>query len=159
MPEVVEVLVDGGKATPGPPLGPVLGPMQVNIVEIVKAINEKTKAFVGMKVPVKITIDPKTKAFDISVGTPPTSALILKELKLDKGSGANNATKVGNLTVEQMIKVANMKESAILGKNLKNRCLEVAGTCVSMGVTVNGEDAKQAQFLMKDGKWDKYFKE
>ncbi|MDO9536964.1 MAG: 50S ribosomal protein L11 [Thermoplasmata archaeon] len=155
MPEVVEVLVDGGKATPGPPLGPVLGPMQVNVVEIVKAINEKTKAFIGMKVPVKITIDPKTKAFEISVGTPPTSALIIKELKISKGSGANMITKVGNLTIEQLIKVANMKESAILGKNLKNRCLEVTGTCVSMGVTINGEDAKQAQFLIKEGTWDK----
>jgi large subunit ribosomal protein L11 len=159
MPEVVEVLVDGGKATPGPPLGPVLGPMQVNIVEIVKVINEKTKAFAGMKVPVKIIIDPKTKAFDISVGTPPTSALIIKELKIQKGSGANTTNKVGNLTMEQVIKIAGMKESAILGKTLKNRCLEVAGTCVSMGITINGEDAKQAQFLMKDGKWDKYFKQ
>jgi large subunit ribosomal protein L11 len=159
MPEVVEVLVDGGKATPGPPLGPVLGPMQVNIVEIVKVINEKTKAFAGMKVPVKITIDPKTKAFDISVGTPPTSALIIKELKIEKGSGSNNATKVGDLTMEQVVRIANMKESAVLGKTLKNRCLEVAGTCVSMGVTINGEDAKQAQFLIKDGKWDKHFKE
>ncbi|MBA3046398.1 MAG: 50S ribosomal protein L11 [Candidatus Thermoplasmatota archaeon] len=159
MPEVVEVLVDGGKATPGPPLGPVLGPMQVNIVEIVKVINEKTKAFAGMKVPVKITIDPKTKAFDVSVGTPPTSALIIKELKIPKGSGANTTTKVGNLTIEQMIKIANMKESAILGKTLKNRCLEVAGTCVSMGITINGEDPKQAQFIMKSGKWDAQFKE
>ncbi len=158
MPEVVEVLVDGGKATPGPPLGPVLGPMQVNIMEIIKVINEKTKAFVGMKVPVKITIDPKTKAFDISVGTPPTSALIIKELKIEKGSGSNNATKVGDLTMEQVVKIAGMKESAVLGKTLKNRALEVIGTCVSMGVTVNGEDPKQAQFLIKDGKWDKYFK-
>lgn len=158
MPEVVEVLVDGGKATPGPPLGPVLGPMQVNIMEIIKVINEKTKAFVGMKVPVKITIDPKTKAFDISVGTPPTSALIIKELKIEKGSGSNNAMKVGDLTMEQVVKIAGMKESAVLGKTLKNRALEVIGTCVSMGVTVNGEDPKQAQFLIKDGKWDKFLK-
>lgn len=159
MPEVVEVLVDGGKATPGPPLGPVLGPMQVNIVEIVKVINEKTKAFAGMKVPVKISIDPKTKAFEISVGTPPTSALIIKELKIAKGSGANTSNKVGNMSIEQMIKIANMKESAVLGKTLKNRCLEVAGTCVSMGVTIDSEEAKQAQFLIKEGKWDKHFKE
>jgi large subunit ribosomal protein L11 len=158
MPEVVEVLVDGGKATPGPPLGPVLGPMQVNIVQIVKDINEKTKAFAGMKVPVKISIDPKTKAYDISVGTPPTSALVIKELGIEKGSGANMTDKVGDLKMEQVVKIANMKESAVLGKTLKNRVLEVIGTCVSMGVTVNGEDAKQAQFLIKEGKWDKYIK-
>ncbi len=157
MAEVVEVLVDGGKATAGPPLGPVLGPMQVNVVEIVSAINEKTKAFDGMKVPVKITIDPKTKAFEISVGTPPTSALVMKELGLDKASGENRQIFAGDMTVEQLIRVANMKESSILGKDLKNRCMEVAGTCVSMGIKIKGKDPKDAQADMKAGKWDKDF--
>jgi large subunit ribosomal protein L11 len=157
MPEVVEVLVDGGKATPGPPLGPVLGPMQVNIVEIVKVINEKTKAFDGMKVPVKLIIDPKTKAFEVTVGTPPTSALVMKELGLDKASGENRTNFAGDMTVEQLIRVANMKESAILGKDLRNRCMEVAGTCVSMGIKINGLDPKKAQSEIKAGKWDKHF--
>ena len=76
MAEKLDVLVDGGKATPGAPLGPALGPLGVNIVEIIKAINEKTKAFEGMKVPVTLVVDPKTKAYTITVGTPPTSALI-----------------------------------------------------------------------------------
>src|SRR6195256_4243073 len=85
MVEKLQVLVDGGKATPGPPLGPALGPLGVNIVEVLKAINEKTKSFEGMKVPVTLLIDPKTKGFSIEVGTPPTSALIVKELKVEKG--------------------------------------------------------------------------
>jgi len=157
MAEVVEVLVDGGKATPGPPLGPVLGPMQVNVVEIVKVINEKTKAFIGMKVPVKLTIDPKIKAFEVAVGTPPTSALVMKELKLDKASGENRVNFAGDMTVQQLIRVANMKETSILGKDLKNRCLEVAGTCVSMGIKIKGLDPKQAQAEIKAGKWDKDF--
>ncbi len=157
MAEVVEVLVDGGKATAGPPLGPVLGPMQVNVVEIVSAINEKTKAFDGMKVPVKITIDPKTKAFEISVGTPPTSALVMKELKLDKASGENRQVFAGDMTIPQLIRVANMKQTSILGKDLKNRCMEVAGTCVSMGIKIKGMDPKDAQAEMKAGKWDKDF--
>lgn len=157
MAEVVEVLVDGGKATAGPPLGPVLGPMQVNVVEIVNVINEKTKAFDGMKVPVKITIDQKTKAFEISVGTPPTSALVMKELGLDKASGENRQVFAGDMTVEQLIRVANMKETSILGKDLKNRCMEVAGTCVSMGIKIKGKDPKDAQADMKAGKWDKDF--
>ena len=157
MAEVVEVLVDGGKATAGPPLGPVLGPMQVNVVEIVSAINEKTKAFDGMKVPVKITIDPKTKAFEIAVGTPPTSALVMKELKLDKASGENRQVFAGDMTIQQLIRVANMKQTSILGKDLKNRCMEVAGTCVSMGIQIKGLDPKVAQAEMKAGKWDKDF--
>jgi large subunit ribosomal protein L11 len=142
MADKLEVLVDGGKATPGPPLGPALGPMGVNVIQVVNAINEKTKAFTGMKVPVTLLVDPKTKSFEIKVGTPPTSALVLKEIKIEKGSGSPKATKVGNLTVEQVQKIAEMKKDSMLGKDKKARFREVVGTCVSMGVTVDGKDPK-----------------
>jgi large subunit ribosomal protein L11 len=155
MAEKLEVLVDGGKATPGPPLGPALGPLGVNIVEILKAINEKTKSFEGMKVPVTLIVDPKTKAFSIEVGTPPTSALILKELKVEKGSGDAGKTRVGNLTLPQAIRVANMKSEAMLSKSLKARVLEVVGTCVSMGVTVEGKPAKEFSKEIEAGRFDK----
>lgn len=143
MAEKLEVLVDGGKATPGPPLGPALGPMGVNVIQVVNAINEKTKAFMGMKVPVTLLVDSKTKAFEIKVGTPPVSALVLKELGAEKGSGSPKATKIGNLTVEQVQKIAEMKKDSMLGKDKKSRFKEVLGTCVSMGVTVDGKDPKQ----------------
>jgi len=155
MAEKLEVLVDGGKATPGPPLGPALGPLGVNIVEIVKAINEKTKNFEGMKVPVTLLIDSKTKAFTIEVGTPPTSALIQKEAKIEKGSGDAGKTKVGNLSLPQAIKIANMKTDAMQAKSLKARVLEVVGTCVSMGVTVDGKPAKEISKDIRAGKYDR----
>ncbi len=154
MAEKLEVLVDGGKATPGAPLGPALGPLGVNIVEIIKAINDKTRAFEGMKVPVTLVVDPKTKEYTITVGTPPTSALIVKELKIEKGSGDAGTTRVGNLSLPQAIKVANMKTDVMQGKNLKARVLEVVGTCVSMGVTVDGKPAKEAAREIKAGKHD-----
>jgi large subunit ribosomal protein L11 len=147
MTEKLEVLVDGGKATPGPPLGPALGPMGVNVIQVVSAINEKTKAFMGMKVPVTLLVDSKTKTFEIKVGTPPVSALILKELKVEKGSGSPKTTKVGNLSVEQVQKIAEMKKDSMLGKDKKSRFRQVVGTCVSMGVTVDGKDPK---VVMKD---------
>ncbi|HDJ50955.1 MAG TPA: 50S ribosomal protein L11, partial [Thermoprotei archaeon] len=81
--QVIEVLVEGGKATPGPPLGPALGPLGVNVAQVVKAINEATKEFEGMKVPVKVIVDVATRQFEIEVGLPPTSALILKELGIE----------------------------------------------------------------------------
>ncbi len=143
MTEKLEVLVDGGKATPGPPLGPALGPMGVNVIQVVSAINEKTKAFMGMKVPVTLLVDSKTKAFEIKVGTPPVSALVLKEIGMEKGSGSPKSTKIGNLTVEQVQKIAEMKKDSMLGKDRKSRFKEVVGTCVSMGVTVDGKDPKQ----------------
>ncbi len=157
MVDTIEVLVEGGRASPGPPLGPALGPMGVNVVQVVAKINEKTKAYEGMKVPVKVLIDPKTKTFEIKVGTPPTSALLVKEIKAEKGSGAPNTQKVGNITIEQAIKVANMKQDSLMGKDLKMRVLEVIGVCVSSGITVEGKEPKAIQKEIKEGKWDAKF--
>ena len=154
MPEKIEALVDGGKATPGPPLGPALGPLGVNIVEIIKAVNEKTKYFEGMKVPVTVVVDPGTKAYTISVGTPPTSALISKEIGLEKGSGDPGKTRVGNLTIAQAIKIAKMKVDVMQAKDLRGRVAEVVGTCASMGVTVDGKPAKDVSRAMRDGAYN-----
>jgi large subunit ribosomal protein L11 len=154
MGQIVEVLVDGGKATPGNPLGPALGPLGLNVMNVVKVINEKTAAFQGMKVPVKIDVDPKTKAFTVTVGTPPTSALIFAELKIEKGSGRPKSDKVGNLTIAQVIKVSRMKQDSLMGADLKARCKEVAGTANSCGVDVEGVDAHTFQKQLDEGKWD-----
>jgi large subunit ribosomal protein L11 len=154
MAETIEALVDGGKASAGPPLGPALGPLGVNIGEIIGAINDKTKAFKGMKVPVKVVVDTETKEFKISVGTPPTSALVLEELGIGKGSGSPRAEKVGNLTMEQAMNIAEMKQDSLLGKTMKERVLEVAGTCVSMGINIEGKSAKEAQKLIYAGEYD-----
>jgi large subunit ribosomal protein L11 len=123
----------------------------------VAMINEKTKSFAGMKVPVKVLIDPKTKTFEIKVGTPPTSSLLVKEIGMEKGSGAPNSQKVGNITIEQAIKVANMKQDSLMGKDLKMRVLEVIGVCVSSGITVEGKEPKAIQKEIKEGKWDAKF--
>ena len=157
MTDTIEVLVEGGRASPGPPLGPALGPMGVNVVQVVAKINEKTQSFAGMKVPVKVMIDPKTKTFEIKVGTPPTSALLVKEIGAEKGSGAPNTQKVGNISIEQAIKVANMKQDSLMGKDLKMRVLEVIGVCVSSGITVEGKEPKVIQKEIREGKWDAKF--
>lgn len=157
MAEKVEALVDGGKATAAPPLGPALGPLGVNIMQVINSINDKTKQFQGMKVPVKIIVDPKTKNFEIEVGTPPASALILKEIKAEKGSGVPSKTKIGNLTVDQAIKIAKMKETNLLGKNLKNRTKEIIGTCTSMGVTVEGKKPTEVIQAINNGEYDSKF--
>jgi large subunit ribosomal protein L11 len=154
MAEVLELLVDGGKASSGPPVGPALGPMGLNIMQVVKEINDKTKAFDGMKVPVKLTIDTKTKTYDISVGTPPTSSLILRELGLEKGSQNPREDKVGNLKMEQARKIALMKRDSLLGANLTEKVKEVVGTCISMGVTVEGKDPREVQQEINDGVYD-----
>jgi len=80
--KTVEALIDGGKATPAPPLGPSLSVFKVNIGKIIQDINDKTKVYEGMKVPVKIIVDEQTKEYKIEIGTPPVSSLIRKELGL-----------------------------------------------------------------------------
>jgi large subunit ribosomal protein L11 len=154
MVEVLEMLVDAGKANAGPPLGPALGPMGVNIGEVIGFINDKTKHFEGMKVPIKLTIDPKTKEYDLEVGTPPTTALIFKELGIEKGSGNPPAKKAGNLTIEQVMKIADMKKDSMLGKTKKDRMMEVIGSCVSCGVHIEGKTAKEAQEELRGGRYD-----
>ncbi|MBR6037618.1 MAG: 50S ribosomal protein L11 [Candidatus Methanomethylophilaceae archaeon] len=156
MVDTVEVMVDGGKATAGPPLGPALGPKGVNTGQVVAKINEKTKAFTGMKVPVKVIIN-DDKTFDIKVGTPPMSALIKSELGV--ASGAHNAKteKVGNLTLDQAKKLAEMKQDDLLGADVKARVLEVAGNCVSVGVTIDGKDPREFTKAVKAGEYDGKF--
>jgi len=155
--KVVEALVSGGQATAGPPLGPALGPLGVNVLAIVNKINELTKNYAGMKVPVKIVVDPETKGFEVTVGTPTTSALIVSELKIEKGSGTPSTQKVGNLSMEQVTRIAKIKQPELLAKTLKEAVKEILGTCVSMGVTVEGKDPREVQREIAEGKYDAIF--
>tara|TARA_Y100000310_G_C20462930_1_gene706219 strand:- start:113 stop:877 length:765 start_codon:yes stop_codon:yes gene_type:complete len=156
--ESIDSLVEGGKATAAPPLGPALGPLGVNIGEVVAKINEQTKMFVGMKVPVKVIVDTDSKDFEIEIGTPPCSQLIKKEAKIEKGSGNPLNDKVADILIEQCIKIAKMKETALLGKNLKNKIKEVVGTCRSMGILVEGMPADEAITAINAGQFDEKIK-
>ncbi len=155
--ETIEALVDAGEVSAGPPLGPELGPLGVNIMEIVNAVNEKTKRFKGMKVPIKLEVDTESGEYNISVGTPPTSALIKEKLGIDKGSGTPHSNIVADMSIKEAIEVAEMKEDDLLGKTIKERTKEIAGTCVSMGITVDGKDPREFQKLVDQGEYDQYF--
>ena len=150
----VSALVEGGKASAGPPIGPALGPTGVNLYQVVQKINETTKDFAGLRVPVKITVDTDTKTFDVEVGLPPTSALILREGRQAKGSGKPSEQKVADLSFEQVIKVAKIKKDSLMTDNLKNAVKAVLGTCISAGVTVDGKDCRTVQEELAKGKYD-----
>lgn len=156
MPEV-KVLVEAGKATAAAPLGPALGPLGVNIGEIVGEINNKTQPFAGMKVPVTIEVDSATKDYKISVGSPPVSAMITKELGLKSGAANPKEQKIGNLSVEQLKKVAEGKMPGMNSFSLRSAVREVAGACVSMGVTIDGKEPKVFLKQMSAGAYDKEF--
>ena len=150
----VNALVLGGGADAGPPLGPALGPLGMNVMMVVKDINEKTKDYSGMRVPVKITVDTGTKEFDVEVGIPTTSALIVKETGVEKGSGEPNTKLVGNLDFQQLLKIANSKIDQSYGKTLKAVIREVVGSCVSMGIKIEEKDPREFQKELGEGKFD-----
>jgi large subunit ribosomal protein L11 len=152
--DTVEILIEGGSATPGPPLGPAIGPFGVNMMQVVEQINEKSADFKGMKVPVIVTIDSDTKDFEISIGTPPTTALIMDELNIEKGSHEPGTEVAADLSVEQALKIARMKFDSLLANDFKHGAKEVMGTCVSMGLTVDGKDPREAQKAVDAGEYD-----
>ncbi|MDD1672640.1 MAG: 50S ribosomal protein L11 [Methanomicrobiales archaeon] len=153
MAEVVEVLVPGGKATAGPPLGPALGPLGINVKAVVDEINKKTGEFNGMQVPVTIEVDDKKK-FTVSVGVPPTTALIKKEAGIEKGASTPGSQAVGDLPLEAAVRIAKMKKNDMLSYDLKSAVKEVLGTCVSIGVTVNKQKPRELIKAIDAGEFD-----
>jgi large subunit ribosomal protein L11 len=138
----VSVLVEGGKATAGPPLGPALGPLGVNVGQVVAKINEETKQFAGMRVPVVVKVDPATRQFTLTVGRPPVTALLLKEAGKEKGSGKAKTETVGDVSLAAVQKIAEAKSGDMFGRTLEEKMNQVIGTCVSLGLTVDGRDPR-----------------
>lgn len=153
-PKSVSALVVGGEANAGPPLGPALGPLGVNVMAIVKQINDQTKDYAGMRVPVKVNVDTETKQFTIEVGIPSASALIVKESGVAKGSATPKTAIVGNITVDQIVKIAGVKKAQSYATSIKSVAKEIAGSCVSMGITVEGKPPKEFLTEVNEGKWD-----
>ncbi|MBY9000318.1 MAG: 50S ribosomal protein L11 [Candidatus Heimdallarchaeota archaeon] len=156
---IVDLLVDGGRASPGGAMGPALGPLGVNIKAIVDDINDKTKAYEGMKVPVKVIVNKKTRSFEIEIGIPPASALVLKAAGVAKASGMPNQEIVGNITFPQLIDAAKAKRADLSASSLGAACKEILGTMVCMGVTCEGKDSRDVQKEIDAGKYDKLLSE
>jgi len=152
--QIVKVMVEGGAAAPGPPLGPALGPLGVNTAKVVEEINKATAAFRGMRLPVEVQVDPETKKFEIVVGSPPTSALLIKALGAEKGGGAKEL--IGDISVDQLMEVAKSKQSSLLAKDLKAAMKEVTGSCQSLRISIQGLTPKEMTEALASGILDDY---
>jgi large subunit ribosomal protein L11 len=130
---IIKVNLNAGEATPAPPLGPALGQHGVAIMEFVKAYNDKTSSMKGNVVPAVITIY-EDRSFDFVIKKAPVSAMIKKELGLEKGSGKTPKEMVGTLTKTQIEKIAKEKMDDLNTANLEAAIKVVAGTARSMGV-------------------------
>lgn len=153
-PQKISSLVTGGQASAGPPLGPALGPLGVNIMEVINAINEKTKDFEGMKVPVTVSIDPDTKKYDIEIGVPSASALIMKEAGIKKGSGTSGSEWVGDISMDSIVKVSKSKLESSYASSIKSVAKMIVGTCLSSGLKIEGRTPKEITQEIDEGKWD-----
>ena len=152
MAETIELLVEGGEASAGPPLGPALGPTDVNVGQVVQAINDETADFEGTEVPVTVTVEEGD--YEIEVGLPPTAALVKDELGFETGSGRPQAEFVADMSVEELKKVADMKSDDLLSYDTKNAAKEIAGSCVCLGVKIEGEDPRRAAERIDEGEFD-----
>ncbi len=152
-------IVPGGGASGGPPIGPALGPMGVNIMAIVAEINKLTDEYKGTPVPVDVFIDTDTRAFNVKVGMLSTFALLTQAAKVSKGSGTPNSAKVGNLAFDDLISVAKKKKAGLYAADTKSAVREVLGTAQSMGLTVDGKEPKEIQQLIASGDYDNKLKE
>jgi len=152
--QTISSLVTGGEASAGPPLGPALGPMGVNILQIISAINEQTKEFQGMKIPVTVVVDADTKKWEIEVGIPSASALLLKEAGIQKGSGTSGTEWVGEVSADMIAKIAKVKLETSYASSLKSVAKQIVGTCVSLGIKVEGKTPKEFTAEIDEGKWD-----
>lgn len=149
----IEVLVAGGQVDPGPPLGPELGPTPVDVQAVVQDINEQTEAFDGTEVPVTIEYE-DDGSYSIDVGVPPTAALIKDEAGFDTGSGEPADEFVADLSIEQVKQIAEQKHPDLLSYEIKAAAKEITGTCVSLGVTVEGDDPREVGEKIDSGAYD-----
>lgn len=150
---LIKLLVEGGNMSPGPAVAQQLGPMGINMGQVISDVNSATSEFKGVTVPVHLDVDPKTKEVKIKVLSPPTSELIKKELKLEKASGARLKQKVGNLAIEQVISVSKAKHNSLLSNEFISTVKSVIGTCQALGVLIENKEPKEVLEEIGEGKY------
>ncbi|MDO8628594.1 MAG: 50S ribosomal protein L11 [Nanoarchaeota archaeon] len=152
--ETIEMIIDGGKAAPNAAIAQKLGPMKIPIPKVMEEINKKTSEFKGMKIPVKLHVNPETKEFTIDVGSPSVTELIKKEINLEKGSGTPNKVKAANIPIEQVIKIAKMKHDALLSRDLKTSVKQIVGSCGSLGILIESKESHDINEAISKGTYD-----
>ncbi len=137
----IKLQLPGGGATPAPPVGPALGQHGLNIMEFVKAFNERTRDNAGTTIPVVITVY-ADRSFTFITKTPPAVALLKQAAKIEKGSPTSHSEKVGRVTWEQCEEIAKIKMPDLNTNRLQSAASMIAGTARSMGLVVEGRPAE-----------------
>ncbi len=156
---IIKLLTDGGDMKPGPAIAQKIGPLGMNLGKIIQDINLATKNFNGLKVPVELDINPKSKTYEIKVSSPPVAGLLKKELGIDKAAGMHKKLKAGNMALEQIVKIAKTKLPNMLCKDLKSAVKSVVGSCQSLGILIENKEAKEIEKLIDSGVYDAEIKQ
>lgn len=155
---IIKLLAEGGAMKPGPALSQKLGPAGIPINNVIQKVNEATSDFKGLKVPVELDVNTKTKTLNVKVFSPPVAEMMKKEIGVTKGSGAHKKMLVGNASIEQVILVAKTKMQNLLAKDLKSAVKMVVGTCASLGILIESKPAVEIEKEIESGKYDKEIK-
>lgn len=131
----IKLQVEAGKANPAPPVGPALGQAGLNIMEFCKQFNERSKAQIGLKLPVVITVF-SDRSFTFITKSPPAALLVKKAIGLETGSPTPHTHKVGKITRKQLEEIAKTKMEDLNANDIDAAVNIIVGTCRSMGVTV-----------------------
>lgn len=131
----IKLQIPAGKATPAPPVGPALGQHGVNIMAFTKDFNDRTAKDMGLIIPVVITVF-ADRTFSFVTKTPPAAVLLKKVTKIESGSGEPNKTKVANIPMSEVKKIAELKMKDLNAGSLESAARMIAGTARSMGIVV-----------------------
>jgi large subunit ribosomal protein L11 len=150
----IKLIVDGGAMKPCPAVAQQLGPMGINLGKVIEDVNKETAGFKGVKVPVELDVDAKSKNYTIKVFSPPTAELIKKELKLEKASGEAGKNFAGNIAFEKIVGIAKTKMPNLLARDMRNAVKLVLGSCTSLGVLVDSKTAIEIGEDVNAGKYE-----
>lgn len=153
----VRLKVKGASASPQPPVGPAIAQLGLDVNEVVSKINELTKHLKDIEVSVLLHVDTDTKNYRIEVKSPSSSSLLLKMAGVSEPSGDPAHKKVGNLSVEDVIKVALMKKNEMNSRSLKAAVKSLVSTASTIGLSVDGKSAKEVIKLIDEGFYDSFF--
>ncbi|ADM28221.1 ribosomal protein L11 [Ignisphaera aggregans DSM 17230] len=152
--KVIKIQVEGGKASPAPPLGPAITDAGLNVAEVIEKINKMTEVYKGLTVTVKIIVDLDTKNYEIELELPTVTSMLLSMAKASEPSGDPMHKKIGNISIEDVVRVALLKKPELTAKSLKAAVKTILGSARSIGLTVEGKDPKDVIKEVEQGVYD-----
>jgi len=152
--KVIKIQVEGGKASSAPPLGPAITDAGLNVAEVIEKINKMTEVYKGLTVTVKIIVDLDTKNYEIELELPTVTSMLLSMAKASEPSGDPMHKKIGNISIEDVIRVALLKKPELTAKSLKAAVKTILGSARSIGLTVEGKDPKDVIKEVEQGVYD-----